>query len=101
MQMQQTAVYQSTNPKASSTVAKQLIRLKWQHSRKRIRFRFAVSQLCDPGALGDQNSAVVALDQRVDSLGRIWHMIELGRARLPSPQTIHRSCPEVAVAVFV
>src|SRR4030095_10389575 len=101
VQMQQSAIYQRANPKASITLPKQLIRLKWQRGRKRIRFRFTVSQLCDPRTLGNQDSAVVALVQRVDSLTRIWHGIELGTTRLPTPQAIRRSGPEVAAAVCV
>src|SRR6185369_11450915 len=42
VQMQQPAVYQSANPKASITLPKQLIRLKWHPGRKRIRLGFAI-----------------------------------------------------------
>src|SRR4029453_13274098 len=67
---------------------------------KGVRLGFSISQLCDSAMLGNQDSAVVAFDQRVDSLRWIWHRIELGWTRLPSPQTIHRSRPDIASAIL-
>ena len=68
---------------------------------KRIRLCLIVLQLRDSGVLGDQESAVIAFEQRVDSLRRIRHGIELGWTRLPSPQAIHPSRPEIASAILI
>jgi len=99
--MQQPVVYQRTNPQAAFAITEQPKRLKRQPDGKRIRLGFAVLQLGDASTLGNQDSAVVALTQRVDSLCRIWHGIELGWTRLPSPQAVARSSPDVAPAIFI
>ncbi len=72
-----------------------------QPRRKRNHLRLAVLQLRDSAVLGHQDPAVVGLDQCIDAIGRIGHRIDLRRARLPSPETCHRSRPQVAPAVLV
>src|SRR4026207_2504804 len=83
------------------TIAKEFAGLELQTRRKRKHLRPAILQLRDSTVLGDQDPAVVGLDQRVDAVGRIGHRIDPGWARLPSPQTCHRSRPQIAPAVLV
>src|SRR5580692_11826844 len=65
---------------------------------KRICPGFPVNELLESAARGDQESAVVALDQ---SLHKVWHRIEFRRTRFPSPQPGRRSRPEIAPAVVM
>src|SRR6185436_11782671 len=87
------------DPQAAIAIAKQPVGL--EPSGKPVRLEFPVPQLGDSGVLGNQESAVIAFEQRVDSLRRIRHGIELGWTRLPSPQAIHPSRPEIASAILI
>ena len=97
--MQQPPLHQGANPQATIAIPKQPVGL--EPGRKRIRLELLVPQLCDSGVLGNQESAVIAFEQRVDSLRPIGHGIELGWTRLPSPHAIHRSRPEIASAILI
>ena len=97
--MQQPLVHQGADPQAAIAIPQQPVGL--EPGRKRIRLELPVPQLCDSGVLGNQESAVIAFEQRVDSLRRIRHGIERGWTRLPSPQAIHPSRPEIASAILI
>ena len=99
--MQQPLVDHGPYPEAAVAIPKQRVGLEMRSGRKGIRLGFPVPELCDSAVLGDQDSAVNALDQRVNALRRICHGIEPGWTRLPSPQARHRSRPEIASAILV
>src|SRR5262249_60409481 len=72
-------------------IPKQTVGSELQPGGKRISLSLPVLQLCDSAVLGNgnQESAAVPFDQRVDSVCRVRHRIELRWARLPSPQAGH------------
>ena len=74
--MQQPLVHQGADPHATIVIPQQPVGL--ESSGKRVRLEFSVPQLCDSVVLGNQESAVIAFEQRVDSLRRIRHGIERG-----------------------
>jgi hypothetical protein len=97
--MQEPLVHQGADPQATIVIPQQPVGL--ESSGKRVRLELPVPQLGDSGVLGNQESTVIAFEQRIDSLRRIRYGIELGWTRLPSPQAIHRSRPEIASAILV
>src|SRR4051794_1106579 len=99
--MQQPAVHHVSDPQATIAITKQPEGFELQPGRKWVLLGLPVPELCDSASLGNQDSAVIAFNQGVDSLRRIWHCIEFGGARLPSPDAVHRSQPEIASDILI
>src|SRR4029453_14832915 len=99
--MHEPAVHDGSDPKGAMAVAKQAAGLERKRRRKRKGLDPPVPELADSAVLGNQYPAVIALDQRVDSLLGIGHRIDPGRAGLPCPQASHRSRPETAPVVLI
>ena len=99
--MQQTVVHGRADPQTTIAIPKQTTGFELQSGRKRIRLGFPVLQPGDPTVLGDQQSAVLIFNERIDSKRRIRDELELRRPRLPFPQAGRRSRPEIARAILI
>src|SRR5678809_41333 len=87
--MQQASVDHGSDPQATIAIPQQPVWPELSFGRNWIRLALTVPELGDSGVLANQNSAVITLDQCINSLRRIWHRIQRGRSRLPSPKAIY------------
>src|SRR5258707_5238293 len=96
----QDALAQRSDPQTALAVPEQPIRNELPTSRKGIGRGFPVDELSDSALHGDPECAVVAFDQGRNAAYRVWVRIEFWSIRLPAPQAIRRSHPEIAL-IFI
>src|SRR5580658_4320474 len=68
---------------------------------ERICFDFCPDESPEAGARAEQERAVIAFSQTLDSHARPRRRMEFRKAGFPSPQSVPHSHPEIALAVLI
>src|SRR6266571_5339723 len=95
------ALAQSSDPQTALATAEQSVSIELRQSAwKRIRLGFTIDESSDSAPCADQECPVVVLSQTLDAIRLPGQRVEFWRARLPAPQPVYHSRPEIALAVL-
>src|SRR4029077_8940705 len=91
----------SCYPQTTLVVAEQLAGVDTHIVREKIRLYPALDDLPKSAQHTEQEAAVIALRETLDTVELAWQRIEFGRTRSPSPKSVLDSRPKTPFAVFV